>query len=182
MDSSVGFFARRPAANTNRSPKRQRPRSPRRRRSASEPVAIANPYMLYYVDRFPLLKEQCDNVTSVASVVSREWAELTEAKKAVYMERARATKNAKRALSFFCDESTRGCATEPSAESTGNKPAAEVAIESTVAVETAVDESVEPVAEAVGEDGTEALGESETGAAAEATSEEATKDAVHPVE
>ena len=99
MKTLRAFYDQRPT--TPRSPKRPRPRSPRRRRASSESVAVANPYMLYYIDRFPVLKEQCDTVTAVASLVAQEWATLDESAKNEYRKQARATQSARKSLCFF---------------------------------------------------------------------------------
>lgn len=57
--------------------------------------------MLYYIDRFPVLKEQCDTVTAVAALVAQEWASLAESAKAEYRKQAEATQNARKSLCFF---------------------------------------------------------------------------------
>lgn len=57
--------------------------------------------MLYYIDRFPVLKEQCDTVTAVAALVAQEWANLNESAKAEYRRQAEATQNARKSLCFF---------------------------------------------------------------------------------
>ena len=99
METPRAFYDRRPT--TPKSPKRQRPKSPRRRRASSEPVALGNPYMLYYIDRFPVLKEQCDTVTAVAALVAQEWASMNESAKAEYRKQAEATQTARKSLCFF---------------------------------------------------------------------------------
>ena len=57
--------------------------------------------MLYYIDRFPVLKEQCDTVTAVAALVAQEWASLNESAKAEYRKQAEATQTARKSLCFF---------------------------------------------------------------------------------
>jgi hypothetical protein len=57
--------------------------------------------MLYYIDRFPVLKEQCDTVTAVAALVAQEWASLAESAKAEYRKQAEATQSARKSLCFF---------------------------------------------------------------------------------
>ena len=57
--------------------------------------------MLYYIDRFPVLKEQCDTVTAVAALVAQEWASMNESAKAEYRKQAEATQTARKSLCFF---------------------------------------------------------------------------------
>lgn len=99
METQRSFFERKTSAFA---PKRQRARSPRRRRATTEAVQIANPYMLYYIERFPVLREQCDsNVTAVAALVAQEWARLSESKKATYKKQAEQAHSERDGVQFF---------------------------------------------------------------------------------
>ena len=89
------------------SPRARRPRSPRRARGKATEAGeeIENPYIQFYVSRYPAVSEQHSELplTAIARIISEEWKKLPSDDKRIYETKASNNRAKKNSICFFDD-------------------------------------------------------------------------------
>ena len=85
-----------------KSPRRRSP--PRRRRSANDAfTSTESPYLAYYMDRFHKVRDEKPDipVTTLSTIISKEWNTLHNDEKQKYIQAAKDAKNQRKSVYFF---------------------------------------------------------------------------------